>query len=277
MTLDFASTIELNTGVEIPILGLGTLHAAGEALQNAILWALDAGYRHLDTAKAYGNEREVGLAVKRSGVPRDELFLTTKLWNDDHGYEHTLAAIDRSLKTLGVDFVDLYLIHWPVARRRVETWKAMERILAEGKARAIGVSNFTIRHLEELAAETDIVPAVNQIEFTPYLYQRELQAYCDGNGIIIEAWSPLTRAIKLQDPKLVAIAARYGRSPAQILIRWGLQQNAVVIPKSVHKERILENAQVFDFHLTKEDMDRLNGFHEDLRTSGWDPDSDQFK
>lgn len=277
MKLDLDSKIELNNRVEIPVLGFGTLRAMGESVQNAIIWALEAGYRHIDTAKAYGNEQDVGLAVQRSGLPRDEVFITTKLWNDDHGYDNTLVAIDRSLKNLGVGFVDLYLVHWPVSGRRVETWKAMEKILAEGKARAIGVSNFTIRHIEELLAETEVVPAVNQIEFTPYLHQKELQNYCEGKGIKIEAWSPLTHAVKLGDPKLVRLAAKYGRSPAQILLRWGLQQGAVVIPKSVHKERIIENAQVFDFILSRDDMDRLNGFHEDLRTSGWDPYSDTFK
>lgn len=277
MKLDLESKIELNNWVEVPALGLGTLRATGESVQNAIVWALEAGYRHIDTAKAYGNERDVGIGVKRSGLPRDEVFITTKLWNDDHGYDNTLAAIDRSLKNLGVDFVDLYLVHWPVSGRRVETWKAMEKILAEGKAHAIGVSNFTIRHIEELLAETEVVPAVNQIEFTPYLYQKELQEYCEGKGIKIEAWSPLTSTVKLKDPKLVTIAAKYGRSPAQLLIRWSLQQEAIVIPKSVHKERIVDNAQVFDFNITRDDMDQLNGFNEDLRTSGWDPYSDKFK
>ena len=277
MNPDLEVKVELNNGVEIPVLGLGTLHAHGESVQNAIIWALEAGCRHIDTAKAYRNERDVGIGVKRSGLLRDEVFITTKLWNDDHGYDNTLAAIDQSLKNLGVDFVDLYLVHWPMSGRRVETWKAMEKILAEGKARAIGVSNFTIRHIEELLAETEVVPAVNQIEFTPYLYQKELQEYCEGKGIKIEAWSPLTSTIKLKDPKLVTIAAKYGRSPAQILIRWSLQQEAIVIPKSVHKERIIENTQVFDFTITREDMDHLNGFHEDLRTSGWDPYSDKFK
>ena len=277
MKLDLESKIELNNGVEIPVLGLGTLRATGESVQNAIILALEAGYRHIDTAKAYGNERDVGIGVKRSGLPRNEVFITTKLWNDDHGYDKTLAAIDRSLKNLGMDFVDLYLIHWPVSGCRIETWKAMEKILAEGKAQAIGVSNFTIRHIEELFAETEIVPAVNQIEFTPYLYQKELQEYCEGKGIKIEAWSPLTSTVKLKDPKLVTIAAKYGRSPAQILIRWSLQQEAIVIPKSVNKERIFENAQVFDFKITRDDMDRLNEFNEDLRTSGWDPYSDKFK
>jgi diketogulonate reductase-like aldo/keto reductase len=277
MKLDIKSKIALNNGVKIPILGLGTLHATGESLQNAIIWALEAGYRHFDTAKAYRNERDVGIGIKRSGLPRDEVFITTKLWNDDHGYDNTLIAIDQSLKNLGVDFVDLYLVHWPMSGRRVETWKAMEKILAEGKARAIGVSNFTIKHIEELLAETDVVPSVNQIEFTPYLYQKDLQVYCEGKGIKIEAWSPLTGSVKLKDPKLVKIANKYGRSPAQTLIRWSLQLEAVVIPKSVHKERIIENAQVFDFNITRDDMDQLNGFNEDLRTSGWDPYSDKFK
>jgi diketogulonate reductase-like aldo/keto reductase len=277
MNPELEGKVELNNGIEIPVLGLGTLHARGESVQNAIIWALEAGYRHIDTAKAYRNERDVGIGVKRSGLPRNEVFITTKLWNDDHGYDNTLAAIDQSLKNLGVDFVDLYLVHWPMSGRRVETWKAMETILAEGKARAIGVSNFTIRHIEELLAETEVVPAVNQIEFTPYLYQKELQEYCEGKGIKIEAWSPLTSTVKLRDPNLVTIAAKYGRSPAQILIRWSLQQEAIVIPKSVHKERIIENAQVFDFTITRKDMDQLNGFNEDLRTSGWDPYSDKFK
>jgi len=277
MNPDLEVKVVLNNGVEIPVLGLGTLHAHGESVQNAIIWALETGYRHIDTAKAYGNERDVGIGVKRSDLPRDEVFITTKLWNDDHGYDNTLAAIDQSLTNLGVDYVDLYLIHWPMSGQRVETWKAMETILATGKARAIGVSNFTIRHIEELLVETEVVPAVNQIEFTPYLNQKELQEYCEGKGIKIEAWSPLTSTVKLKDPKLVTIAAKYGRSPAQILIRWSLQQEAIVIPKSVHKERIIENAQVFDFNITSKDMDQLNGFNEDLRTSGWDPYSDKFK
>jgi len=276
MKLTLDSTYKLNNGVEIPVLGLGTLRAQGERVQNAILWALDAGYRHIDTAKAYGNERDVGSAVERSGLPRDDVFVTTKLWNDDHGFDNALKAVDRSLGKLGLDYVDLYLIHWPVSGRRVETWRAMERILEQGKARAIGVSNFTPRHIQELVEETDVVPAVNQIEFTPYLYQKALQSYCEGKGIKIEAWSPLTRGLKLGDPKLVTIADKYEKSPAQILLRWGLQQQAVVIPKSEQRDHLAENAQVFDFSITRDDMDALNGFNEGLRTSGWDPYSDQF-
>jgi diketogulonate reductase-like aldo/keto reductase len=277
MTLSISSRIRLNNGVDIPVLGFGTLRMGGETAQKAVLWALDAGYRHIDTAKAYGNEDDIGKALQESSIPREELFITTKLWNDDHGYTNTLAAIDRSLKNLKMDRVDLYLVHWPGSGRRVETWKAMEKILREGKARAIGVSNFTIRHIEEILTQTEIVPAVNQIEFTPYLYQKQLQDYCEGKGIKIEAWSPLTRGIKLGDPKLVEIADRYRKSPAQILIRWGLQHGVISIPKSEHRERIIENSKVFDFNISEKDMKRLDGFNENLRTSGWDPYSDMFK
>lgn len=174
MDFNFESKVKLNNGVEMPVLGLGTLHAMGETVQNAVIYAIEMGYGHVDTAKAYGNEIDVGIAVKRSGIPRKDIFITTKLWNDDHGYDNALKAINRSLKSLGFDYIDLYLVHWPVSGRRVETWKAMEKILKTGKAHAIGVSNFTVRHIEELLAETEVVPAVNQIEFTPYLYQKEL-------------------------------------------------------------------------------------------------------
>lgn len=277
MDFNFESKVKLNNGVEMPVLGLGTLHAMGETVQNAVIYAIEMGYGHVDTAKAYGNEIDVGIAVKRSGIPRKDIFITTKLWNDDHGYDNALKAINRSLKSLGFDYIDLYLVHWPVSGRRVETWKAMEKILKTGKAHAIGVSNFTVRHIEELLAETEVVPAVNQIEFTPYLYQKELQEYCEGKDIKIEAWSPLTHGVKLNDTKLIGVANKYGKSPAQILIRWGLQHNAIVIPKSVCKERIIENSQVFDFSISREDMEKLDGFNKDLRTSGWDPFSDKFK
>lgn len=270
------SKIKLNNGIEIPVLGLGTLHAMGETVQKAVIWAIEAGYRHVDTAKAYGNESSVGKAIKRCGIPRENVFITTKLWNDDHGYDNALKAIDRNLKSLGLDYVDLYLVHWPVSGRRVETWKAMEKILNDGKALAIGVSNYTVRHIEELLTDAEVIPVVNQIEFTPYLYQKELQEYCEGKDIKIEAWSPLTHGMKLNDAKLVEIANKYGKSPAQILIRWGLQHNAILIPKSVRKERIIENSQMFDFSISRKDMDKLDGFNEDLRTSGWNPYSDKF-
>jgi len=173
--------------------------------------------------------------------------------------------------------VDLYLVHWPVSGRRVETWKAMEKILKDGKARAIGVSNFTIRHLEELLPKAEIVPAVNQVEFAPYIYPKKLQDYCEARGIRIEAWAPLTRGLKFDDPRLAGIAKHYGKTPAQVLIRWGLQRGIISIPKSAHKERIIENSKVFDFNISDKDMERLDGFNENLRTSGWDPESDMFR
>jgi diketogulonate reductase-like aldo/keto reductase len=259
------------------VLGLGTLNAHGESLQKAILWATEAGYRHIDTAKAYDNEKDVGEAIKKSGLPRDELFITTKLWNDDHGYDNALKAIDQSLRNLQLDYVDLYLIHWPVSGRRVETWKAMNDILEKEKARAIGVSNFTSSHIKELLEDSDVVPAVNQIEFTPYLYQKDLHSYCKSEGIEIEAWSPLTHGVKLNDPNLVKIANKYEKSTAQVLIRWNLQHQNIVIPKSETKEHIIDNTKVFDFTISNEDMERLNALNEDLRTSGWDPYSDKFK
>jgi diketogulonate reductase-like aldo/keto reductase len=277
MELTNKSKIKLNNGVEIPVLGFGTLNIRGNACQNAVLSAFEAGYRHVDTAKAYGNENEVGKAIKKSGLPREEVFVTTKLWNDDHGYDNALKAIEASLRNLGLDYVDLYLVHWPVSGKRIETWKAMEKILKDGKTRSIGVSNFTIRHIEELLQKASVVPAVNQVEFTPYLYQKDLQRYCEGKGTKLEAWAPLTRGQKFNDPRLVEIAKHYKKTPAQILLRWGLQHNIIVLPKSANKERILENSQIFVFNITKEDIKKLDDFNENLRASGWDPESDLFK
>ena len=277
MVLTIDSKLRLNNGVEIPVLGFGTLHMQGEVVQKAIQWALDAGYRHIDTAKAYGNESDVGIAIRRSGLKREELFVTTKLWNEDHGYDNTLNALNRSLKNLGMSYVDLYLIHWPVSGRRQETWKAMQRVLGEGKARSIGVSNFTKRHLEELQSNAGTVPVVNQVEFTPFLYQKALQQYCETNGTRIEAWAPLTRGKRFDNPVVADIAIRHGKTPAQILLRWSLQHSVIVLPKSSNQERIAENAAIFDFNISDEEMAKLDGLNEDLRTSGWDPESDQFK
>jgi len=273
MELALESKIGLNNGVEIPVLGLGTSHACGEAAVRAVMCALEVGYRHIDTAKLYSNECEVGEGVKRSGIPRDEVFITTKLWDDDHGYDNALKAIDISLRNLGTNYVDLYLVHWPVPGRRIETWRAMEKILKDGKARAIGVGNFTIRHLEELLPRAEIVPAVNQVEFTPYIYQKRLQDYCEARGIRIEAWAPLTRGLKLGDPRLEEVAKHYEKTPAQVLIRWGLQKGAISIPKSERKERIVENSRVFDFSISDKDMRTLDDFNENLRTLKRDPNS----
>jgi diketogulonate reductase-like aldo/keto reductase len=271
------STITLNNGVAIPLLGLGTLHGHGSALAQAMALAFELGYRHFDTAKAYGNEQAVGAAIRDRGLPRDEVFVTTKLWNTDHGYDQTLTAIEDSLQRLGLTYVDLYLVHWPVSGQRSETWRAMETLYRRGKARAIGVSNFTERHLTDLLAAADIVPAVNQIEFTPYLYQQGLQRFCEQRGIRIEAWSPLTRGTRLGDPRVIAIADRYGKTPAQVLLRWGLQHDVIEIPKAVSPPHLRENADIFDFTISPVDMTTLDGLDEGLRTGGWDPYSDRFR
>ncbi|MGA1873290.1 MAG: aldo/keto reductase [Thermoplasmatota archaeon] len=265
------STVRLNNGIEMPVFGLGTYRSGiGRQTREAVKAALDNGYRLVDTATIYGNERDVGQGIRESILDRGQVFLTTKLWNSDHGYERTKKAFHQSLKMLNVDHIDLYLMHWPVGGYRLESWKAMEELNKEGLARSIGVSNFGIRHLDELLEEGDIVPSVNQVEFTPFLYQRELLEYCLKKGIQLESYSPLTKGRKLGDPTLNMIAQEHGRTPAQVLIRWALQAGAVTIPKSTRSERIIENVNVFDFELTPGEMDILNGLDEGLRT-GWDP------
>ncbi|HSN89620.1 MAG TPA: aldo/keto reductase [Anaeromyxobacteraceae bacterium] len=265
------STVPIAKGVEIPMLGLGVYQSRpGQETYDAVRLALEVGYRHVDTARVYGNERDVGRAVRDSGIPRDQVFVTTKLWNADHGYDPALRACDQSLARLGMDRVDLYLVHWPVEGQRAETWRAMERVLADGKARAIGVSNYTIRHLDELAGYASVPPAVNQVEFHPFLYQRDLLDRCRRTGVRLEAYAPLVKAQRMEHPVLVRVARRHGKTPAQILIRWCLEHEVVVIPKSVRPERIRENLGVFDFSLGAEDMAELDALDEGYRTS-WDP------
>lgn len=273
MELTIATLKTLNNGVEIPLLGLGVFQvASGRAATETIGWALDSGYRHIDTASVYGNESSVGEAVRAAGIPRSEIFITTKLWNTDHGYDHAIQAFNESLRRLDLDYIDLYLVHWPVADVRLDTWRAMETLLAQGRTRAIGVSNYMVGHLEELLDNCSIVPAVNQIELHPYnyLYRYEVIDWCRKNGIAIEAYSPLTRGRRLTDRKLLDLANHYGKSPAQMLVRWALQKDFIVIPKSVSADRISANSQVFDFNLTPRDMDELDSFNENLITS-WDP------
>lgn len=268
---DISTTAKLNNGVEIPYLGLGVyLARAGEQAQNAVRWALKTGYRQIDTAKFYANERDVGAGVRSSDVPREEVFVVTKLWNSDHGYEQTLQAFERSNNALGLDYVDLYLIHWPVEGKRTESWRALLEIYATDKCRAIGVSNYTIRHLEELLADSPVVPAVNQVEFHPFLYQKELLEYCRAHGIQFQAYSPLTKGQRLNDANITRIAEKYGKSNAQIMIRWVLQHDVVVIPKSSNRERIRENADVFDFEISEEDMAFLDSLDERSHIT-WDP------
>lgn len=262
------NTLKLNTGAHIPQLGFGTwqINPSSRA-EKVTLAAFEAGYRHVDTARIYLNEKGVGHAIKNSTLPREDIFVTTKLWNGDHNDPR--KALEKSLKRLDLDFVDLYLIHYPVPERN-ESWKVMEELYKEGKAKAIGVSNFTIRHLTELMEQTDIVPAVNQVEFHPFLYQKELLEFCAKHGIVVEAYSPLAHGKKMDDPTIAEVASHYDKSPAQIMIRWATQHDMVVIPKSKNPERIAQNLDVFDFTITKSDMKLLDGLNEDLRTC-WDP------
>ena len=269
--MNLQSTFKLNNGVEIPVLGLGTyLSPPGDETYKAVEYALNHGYRHIDTAAFYKNEKDVARGIKESNIPRNEVFITTKVWNEDQGYDKTMKAFDISLKNLDSDYVDLYLIHWPVPEKRKQTWKALETLYEEERARAVGVSNYTIRHLKELFNYANIKPVVNQVEFSPYLYQKELQDFGESNDILIEAYTPLTRGKKLKDPELIKIADRYKKSTAQILIKWAIQVNTIVLPKSVTKGRIIENADIFDFEISDDDLTLLNGFNENFRTS-WDP------
>ena len=265
------STVKLNNGVSMPVLGLGVyLMRPGSETYQAVKTALDVGYRLVDTASFYRNEEDVGRAVRDSGLRREDVFLTTKLWNDDHGYTSALKAFDFSLKRLGLGYIDLYLIHFPVTNLREESWRALENILDSGRARAIGVSNYTVHHLKDLLRHSSVVPAVNQVEFSPFLYQRELLEFCRKQRIQVEAYAPITAGHRLDDPRITAIAAKHGRTNAQVLLRWAIQHEVVVIPKSVHADRIAENAQIFDFELTGEEMSALDGLHDGFRSS-WNP------
>jgi diketogulonate reductase-like aldo/keto reductase len=265
------SAIRLNNGIDIPRVGLGVYQIPrGAETQQAVREALRIGYRHIDTARVYGNEPDVGAAVRASGVPRREVFVTTKLWNDDQGFDPALRAFEASNKRLGLEYVDLYLVHWPVPERRLESWRALERLSGEGRVRAIGVSNFMAHHLEELFGQAQILPAVNQIELHPFHQQRQVRALCKKQGIAVQAYSPLTRGHRLGHPVVVEVARQVGRSPAQVLLRWALQHDLIVLPKSTRPERIAENAALFDFELDPEQMKKLDALEQGLAT-GWDP------
>ncbi|MGA7923289.1 MAG: aldo/keto reductase [Thermoplasmata archaeon] len=265
------STVRLHDGNLMPVFGLGVYQSPpGSTTREAVESALQVGYRLIDTAALYRNEKDVGEAIRASGIDRSEVFLTTKLWNADQGYDSALAAFEQSRRALGVEAVDLYLIHWPVTGKRSESWRALRKIQEMGGARSIGVSNYAIPHLEELLAESDVVPAVNQVEFSPFLFQSELLQFCQKRGIQIEAYAPLTRGKRLEDPRVTRIAKAHGTTSAAVLIRWGLQHSVVEIPKSVRPERIRDNAGAFTFSLTEEEMSMLNGLNEGLRVS-WDP------
>ena len=264
------TVVRLGSGRFMPRVALGVYNARGDVGRQAVRQALELGYRHVDTASIYQNEREVGAGIRGSGVPRDEIFVTTKLWNADQGFNAALAAFDRSLDELGLDYVDLYLMHWPVPDTRHDSWRALEKISSSGRARAIGVSNFMIKHLEELLANCNEPPAVNQIEASPFLQQREVRRICSANDIVVQAYSPLTRGLRLDNPVVGAIARSVGRTPAQILLRWGLQHDMVVLPKSVRPDRLAENLDLFSFALSADQIAELGELEEGLMI-GWDP------
>jgi len=266
--------VTLNNGVTMPQLGFGVFQVPDQETTAAVSHALEAGYRSIDTAAIYGNERGVGKAIADSGIAREDLFVTTKLWNEHQGYDTTLAAFDASLDKLGLDHVDLYLIHWPTPARDLylDTYRALEKILADGRTRAIGVSNFQVSHLRRLLDHTGITPAVNQVELHPGLQQQELRAFHAEHGIATEAWSPLAQGAVLGDEAVVRVAEAHGVTPAQVVLRWHLQTGNIVIPKSVTPERIRQNLDVFGFQLTPADLAALAGLDRGLRT-GPDPDT----
>jgi len=270
-TLAIDTTVTLNDGVAMPLFGFGTYQIpAGGSCQRAVAHALKIGYRHIDTAALYGNEEDVGRAVRDSGIPRNEIFVVTKLWNSDQGYASALKAFDRSLNRLGLDYIDLYLIHWPEPGKRADSWRALVEIKQQGRCRSIGVSNYTVAHLEELMRDSPVPPSNNQVEFSPFLFQRKLLEFCRAKGIALTAYCPLTHGDKLDHPAILAIAKRHGKTGAQVLLRWALQHGVIAIPKSSRTQRITENAQLYDFELDRTDMAKLDALDAGYRTS-WDP------
>ncbi len=273
---DISGTLTLNNGVEMPQFGLGVYKVEkGLQIENTVKDAINIGYRLIDTASFYENEEGVGKAIKESGVPREEMFITTKVWNTDQGYDQTLNAFDNSLKKMGLDYIDLYLIHWPVKEKYLETWKALEKLYKDGKARAIGVSNFQIHHLKDILKNSSEKPAVNQVELHPLLSQKELREFCSEHNIKVQAWSPIARGRVLEDSDIKEIAKRHNKSAAQIILRWHLQNGIMVIPKSVKKDRLRENADIFDFELTEDEMRQMNALNNNHRF-GADPDNFDF-
>jgi methylglyoxal/glyoxal reductase len=276
MPTSLTDTTTLHNGVKMPWFGLGVFKVQeGSEVIESVKAAIKNGYRSIDTAAVYQNEEGVGQGIKESGVSRDDLFITTKVWNSEQGYETTLQAFETSLTKLGLDYLDLYLIHWPGldSNKFKETWKALEKLYKDGRVRAIGVSNFHVHHLQELIKDAEVKPMVNQVEFHPHLTQRELLTYCQSEGIQLEAWSPLKQGELLSDQTINEIAEKYQKSAAQVILRWDLQNKVVTIPKSIKEHRIIENADVFDFELSVEDMERISGLNKDERVG---PNPDDF-
>jgi diketogulonate reductase-like aldo/keto reductase len=273
---DLMGTVSLHNSVQMPYFGLGVFQSTeGEEVFNAVNWALEAGYRHIDTAAIYQNEVGVGKAIESSNMKREDIFVTSKVWNSDQGYDSTLNAYEVSLKKLNLDYLDLYLIHWPVAGKFIDTWKALEKLYTEGRVKAIGVSNFLQHHLNELLYKSEIVPMVNQMEFHPLLVQQRLLDFCKSKGIQYQAWSPIMRG-KVADYEIIErIGKKYGKTAVQVTLRWDLQKGVVTIPKSVKKERIISNADIFDFELIPEEVAQIDALDKNERT-GPDPDNFNF-
>lgn len=275
MTTALTSSTTLHNGVKMPWLGLGVWKVKDDGdTERTVQTAIETGYRHIDTAAVYGNEKGVGIGVRNSGIAREELFITTKVWNSDQGYESSLAAFEQSLERLDMDYVDLLLIHWPVKGKYKDTWRALEKIYSDGKARAIGVSNFHIHHLQDLLETSKLVPMVNQVEYHPLLTQEPLLAFCKSNHIQMTAWSPLMQG-NLDNAVLADIGAKYGKSPAQVVLRWDLQTGVITIPKSTNPGRLKENSEIFDFELSAEDMAAISALNRNQRF-GADPDNFNF-
>ena len=280
MNKNLQSTTTLYNGVKMPWFGLGVFKVEeGPELVHAVKFAIKQGYRSIDTAAIYGNEEGVGQAIHEAmteyEIKRKELFITSKVWNSDLGYESTIAAYETSLSKLGLDYLDLYLVHWPVEDKYLEAWRALETLYKEGRVKAIGVSNFQVHHLEKVISNTEIKPMVNQVEYHPRFTQQEVKTYCDNNGIQFEAWSPLMQGQLFDNPLLKDLANKYDKTVAQIILRWDLQNGVVTIPKSTKEHRIVENANLFDFELTNEDMDQINNLNQNHRV-GPDPDNIDF-
>jgi len=271
-----SSTISLANGVEIPQLGLGVFQSKeGREVEDAVNWAFECGYRHIDTASIYGNEKGVGKAIEASGLNREEIFVTTKCWNEDQRQDRQKLAFDESLERLQLDYVDLYLVHWPVEGKYLETYKVLEEIYSEGRAKAIGVSNFLPHHLEDLMGHCEVVPMVNQFEHHAWLQQPRLSEICRENNIVIEAWAPIMKGKSAEDPALVEIGEKYGKGGVQVVLRWLLQNGVVAIPKSVNKDRIISNADIFDFELSADDMASIDAMDRSERL-GADPNNFSF-
>ena len=255
----------LNNGITMPLLGLGVYDMYKREAEEAVTTALEIGYRLIDTAAMYKNETEIGNAVRASGVPRKDIFLTTKVADGDQGYDKTFRAFDESSRKLNCDYIDLYLVHWPIKKTRKDTWRALEKLYADKRVRAIGVANYMIPFLNELETYSEVIPAVDQVEFSPYLFLEDLLNVCRRKNILLQAYTPLLRGQRFADPKLIGMADKYGRTPAQIILRWALQLGVSTIPKSSNPTRLKENFDVFDFHISEDDMKKISGFNENFR------------